>query len=137
MRKITLLMVALMTAISAYSADPVKVLTDATMLTDVYNYKTGKTVTKRPAIVDLWAPWCGPCRRLAPTLDSLAVEYAGRVDFYKVNVDDNPAITQAFRVESIPMLLFIPNDGTKPRYLLGLQPASNLRGNINKILLKQ
>jgi thioredoxin 1 len=57
-----------------------------------------------PVVVDLWAPWCGPCRTIAPLLDELAGRYAGRVKVVKVNVDDEPAIADAFRVQSIPMI---------------------------------
>jgi thioredoxin len=63
-----------------------------------------------PVLVDLWAPWCGPCRSIAPILDDLAAKYAGRVKVVKINVDDEPGLAEAFRVQSIPMLAVLKGD---------------------------
>jgi thioredoxin 2 len=60
-----------------------------------------------PVLVDLWAPWCGPCRMVSPILESLAQRFAGRVKLVKVNVDDSPAIAQRFEARGIPMLLVL------------------------------
>ena len=57
-----------------------------------------------PVVVDLWAPWCGPCRAMAPVLDALSAQYAGKVKVVKVNVDDEPEIAAAFQVQGIPTL---------------------------------
>ena len=59
----------------------------------------------RPVIVDFWAPWCGPCKLVAPELEKLAAQYDGKVDIVKVNVDENPALQQAFNIMSIPTLM--------------------------------
>ena len=91
-----------------------------------------KFVGQRPAIVDFNAEWCGPCRRLAPILEELAVEYAGRVDFYSVNVDDNPEIAQALRISSIPMVLLCPMNGT-PQSIVGLYPKDEIVNAMNYV----
>lgn len=97
-----------------------------------YNANEWKFNAKRPAIVEFNATWCGPCRRLAPILEELAAEYSGRIDFYAVDVDENPELAQAFGIQSIPMMLFCPvND--KPQGVTGLHPKSDLVEAIDAI----
>ena len=60
-----------------------------------------------PVVIDFYATWCGPCRQLAPTMDKLADQYAGKIKFVKVNVDESPKLAQRFQVEGIPMLVFL------------------------------
>lgn len=67
---------------------------------------------ERPAVIDFYAVWCGPCKATAPIVDSLAKEYDGKVDFYKVDVDKQQELAAMFGVRSIPSLLFIPLEGT-------------------------
>ena len=81
---------------------------------------------ERPALVDFYAPWCGPCRMLMPVLDELAKEYAGKVDIYKVNVEDEQQLAEEFGIRSIPTLLFIPKQGL-PQTRLGAMQKSQLR----------
>lgn len=81
---------------------------------------------ERPALVDFYAPWCGPCRMLMPVLDELANEYAGKVDIYKVNVEDEQQLAEEFGIRSIPTLLFIPKQGL-PQTRLGAMQKSQLR----------
>ncbi len=89
----------------------------------------------RPAIVDFYATWCGPCRALAPILEELAEEYAGEVDFYKVDIDREEGLAAAFGVRSVPTLLFIPAEGM-PQMATGALPKQTLREAIGELLLK-
>lgn len=90
-------------------------------------------VSPRPVVVDFYADWCVPCRRLAPILRDIAQYYHGEVDFYRINVDDNPDIAAAFEVRSIPMLLICPLDG-EPKELVGLYSMQEYIRVINQIL---
>ena len=66
---------------------------------------------KRPALIDFYASWCGPCQRLSPIIDELAAEYEGKVDIYKVDVDAEEELARLFKVRSIPTLVYIPTEG--------------------------
>lgn len=77
-----------------------------------------KFLGSRPAVIDFYAAWCGPCKMLSPILDEVAKQYEGRVDIYKVNVDEEPELANAFNIRSIPTLYFIPMNG-KPRMTVG------------------
>ncbi|HEX4659237.1 MAG TPA: thioredoxin [Streptosporangiaceae bacterium] len=79
-----------------------------------------------PALVDLWAPWCGPCRMVSPALEQLATEMAGRLKLVKVNVDESPRLQQRFGVQGIPTLLVL-RDGAVTARQTGAAPAAALR----------
>jgi thioredoxin 2 len=79
-----------------------------------------------PVLVDLWAPWCGPCRMVSPTLERLAVEFAGRVKLVKVNVDEAPAVAERFEVQGIPALLLLHSGEVRARQT-GAVPEPALR----------
>lgn len=79
-------------------------MSDAIELTSS-NFEDEVVNSDIPVVVDLWAPWCGPCRAIGPILDKLAEEYDGKVKVAKVNVDDEPELAQAFNVQSIPMVV--------------------------------
>lgn len=91
------------------------------------------TATGQLVLVDLWAPWCGPCRAVAPILERLSVAYAGRVKVVKVNVDDNPRTAARFDARSIPTLVML-RDGSTVARLVGAQPEPVLRQRIDALL---
>jgi putative thioredoxin len=89
-----------------------------------------------PVIVDFWAPWCGPCRSLTPIIEKVVGEFKGRVKLVKVNSDDNPELSQAFRVQSIPNVIAF-KDGRAVSQFVGAQPESQVRAFIEKLLPSQ
>ena len=90
------------------------------------------TDTSRLVLVDLWAPWCGPCRMLAPILEKLAGDFAGSLKVVQVNVDSSPAISQRFNASSIPMRVLL-RDGAVVDTVIGAQPEHVLRGAVEKL----
>jgi len=88
----------------------------------------------RPALIDFYAGWCGPCKMLAPVLEELSDEYAGRVDIYKVDVEQEEELAALFRVRSIPTLVYIPMDG-QIRVTQGAVGKPQLKEAIENILL--
>lgn len=118
----------------------VKHLTKAEFLEKVANYETSPEewvfLGDKPAIVDFYATWCGPCRSIAPILEELSDTYRGKIDVYKVDVDQERDLAAAFGIQSIPTLLFIPKDGN-PQVLRGALPKSEFVEVINKVLLKE
>ena len=76
----------------------------------------------RPAILDFYADWCGPCRKLSPKLEAIAKKYAGKIDVYKIDIDKEAGLADIFGVKSIPMCLFIPMQGTPIQTVGDLTP---------------
>jgi putative thioredoxin len=103
-------------------------VTDETFETDVIERSR-----QVPVVVDLWAPWCGPCRTLGPILEKVTEETGGKVVMVKVNIDDNPQIAQAFGVQSIPLVVAL-KDGQPVDGFLGAQPEAAVRQFITGLL---
>ena len=112
-------------------------LTKGGFLRKVYDYETNpnewKCLGARPALIDFYASWCGPCKALAPVLDELSKEYAGRVDIYKVNVDDEEELATLFKVRSIPTLLFVPMNGN-PQVSMGAMSKAELAKRLDELI---
>ena len=90
---------------------------------------------KLPAIVDFYADWCGPCRRVAPIMEKLAEEYDGKLLIYKVNTQNEAGLASAFQIRSIPTVLFIPMEG-QPMMQVGAMPEEGYRKVVVEQLLK-
>ena len=90
----------------------------------------------RPAIIDFYATWCGPCKAMAPILDSISKDYAGKIDVYKIDVDKESELAGAFGIQSIPTLLMIPAKG-EPKILQGAMPKDQLTKIVNEFLLEK
>ena len=104
----------------------------------VFNYEANKEWKYEgtvPCIVDFYADWCGPCKRIAPVLDELAKEYDGKVIIYKVNTDKERNLSAAFGISSIPTILFVPVEG-QPQAAKGALPKETFVKAINEVLLK-
>jgi thioredoxin len=103
---------------------------------DYESTKEWKYLGDKPAIIDFYADWCGPCRMVAPVLEDLAAEYAGQLYVYKIDTDAEQELAALFNVRSIPYLLFIPM-GERPQALQGAAPKAYLQEIIEEILLKR
>jgi thioredoxin len=115
-------------------------LTKATFLEKVFNYEKNPEVWKyngdKPAILDFYATWCGPCRITSPILADLATEYGDEIYVYKIDVDKEPELASVFGVQSIPMFLFIPMN-EQPQMAIGALPRESFKEAIDTFLLKK
>jgi thioredoxin 1 len=86
-----------------------------------------------PVLIDFWAPWCGPCHMVAPTVEKLARELSGRLRVVKINVDENPRVSGSYGVQSIPTMLIVKNGQVADRWM-GAQPEGAIRARVNRAL---
>ena len=97
------------------------------------NFEPTVLKATKPVLVDFWATWCQPCRLVAPLLDELAEEYTGRVDFVKLDVDQNPKTAQKYGVMSIPTLLIFKK-GEPVSHVVGFRPKAELKRTLDAAL---
>lgn len=109
-----------------------KTKTMAAVFTDS-NFEAEVLKADKLSVIDFWAPWCGPCLALGPTIDELSKEYDGKVNVGKVNVDENPVISTNYRITSIPCVLFIKNGQVVDRQM-GLAPKNVFDKKIQKLM---
>ncbi|HET7737372.1 MAG TPA: thioredoxin [Tepidiformaceae bacterium] len=101
-------------------------VTDATFEADVVK-------NELPTLVDFWAPWCGPCRMVAPIVEELSEEYSGKMNFFKMNTDENPAVPTKFGIRSIPTLLIFKGGELKGQ-IVGFRPKGDLKKRIDEAI---
>ena len=105
----------------------------ATNKTNDQNFKIDVLDSKQPVLVDFWAEWCGPCKAIAPSLEELSEEMASKLKIVKINVDENPSISQTYSIRSIPALMIF-KDGEKISEKMGALPKSALQSWINETI---
>lgn len=144
MKKLIVLLMALSTIyVAGYSQKKAENTGTIVHLTNeqfkkmVFDYETNKEwkyLGNKPAIIDFYASWCGPCRIMAPRLEEIAKEYAGKIIVYKVDTDKEQVLSSNLGIQSLPTLVFIPQSG-KPQASMGAIPKESLVKAINEVLL--
>lgn len=138
MKKTIFLLIAIFTAtvFTSVKAQTIKHLTTAEFKKEIWDYsanKDWKYLGDKPAIIDLFATWCPPCKKLSPILEEIQKQYGNKIQIYKVDVDKEPELAQLFKASSIPLMIFIPKDG-KPFSVAGLRPQEQIEQLIGEKL---
>ena len=107
-------------------------MSSLSVLTDA-NFDSEIKKSSIPVLVDFWAPWCGPCKAVAPILEELSVDYNGRLSIAKVNVDENQAVAARFGVRSIPTMVLIKN-GEEVERIIGSRPKQDLKTVLDRFI---
>jgi thioredoxin 1 len=108
-------------------------MSETIITVDQNNFQKSVIDSSKPVLVDFWAPWCGPCRAVAPIVDELAKEYDGKAGFAKVNVDESPILASQYGVMSIPTIIIFK--GGKPaEQVIGYKPKNDLKKLLDTVL---
>ncbi len=128
-----------LTLFSALSmAEGVSYISTEQFKKEVFDYvheKDWKYLGKKPCVIDFYTTWCGPCKRLAPIMEELSNQYAGKVNFYKADTEQERELAYIFQINSIPQVLYVPVEG-QPILLKGLYPKEEIIKIIDEHLLK-
>ena len=108
-------------------------MTEGIFEVDDSNFETKVLQSEKPVMVDFWAPWCGPCKAIAPVIDELLVAFGDKITFAKCNVDDNPVTPGKYGIKAIPTLLFF-KEGSAVDQITGIVAKAKLEETINNIL---
>ena len=139
MKKVLIPFILLLTFSIGTKAQTVEPLTNDQFKEKIWNYDTDKEwkyLGDKPAIIDLYATWCGPCKRLAPILEEIQKEYGSKIQIYKVDTDKEKQLSNLFNVSSIPLMVFIPKKG-EPFLVTGLRPKEQFEEIIKEKLMGQ
>lgn len=133
---LTVLIGLFFTQTQLLNAQEIKKLKADDFKKEIWNYtqdKEWKYLGNQPAIIDLYADWCPPCRQLSPVLEQIQQEYGTKLQIYKINVDQEPKLASLFHTDSIPLMVFITKDG-KMRTIKGFRPKQQLEQLIAEML---
>lgn len=138
MKKTIFLLIAVLiaTTFTAAKAQTVKSLTTDEFKKEIWDFSTNKDwkyLGDKPVILDLYATWCPPCKKLSPILEEIQKQYGNKIQIYKIDVDKEPQLAQLFNASSIPLMIFIPKNG-KPSSIAGLRPQEQIEQLITEKL---